>query len=250
MVASLPVVSAIAPVGMLFGAVSVNHGLSTLDAALMSALVFAGASQFIAVDLFGHQVPIWSLALAVFAVNFRHILYSAALASALRPFRWLTKVSIFAVLTDPAFAYAEHRVEQDKRFSVAAYMGIGLTLYVVWFLSTVVGALFGQLIEDPSAFGLDLLLPIYFLTLVMGFRSRPGWGLTVIVSGALSTLIYAFPMLGVPFLGPPWHITIGALGGILASVLFVKRDKDVPIVEAAEELAHTDAGDPHERRTM
>ncbi|MEM7566784.1 MAG: AzlC family ABC transporter permease, partial [Pseudomonadota bacterium] len=115
----VPVVVAILPVGLLFGALSVAKGITVLDAVLMSATMYAGASQLVAIDLFGQSIPFWAIVLSVFAVNFRHILYSAALTPIVKGQGWLTKLGVFALLVDPQFAMTERRHEQGHRFSKA-----------------------------------------------------------------------------------------------------------------------------------
>jgi len=75
----LPIMFAVAFFGMLFGATAVNNGLTLWQTVGSSAAVFAGASQFVFLELFNQKVPVWSVLLAVFAVNFRHVLYSASI---------------------------------------------------------------------------------------------------------------------------------------------------------------------------
>ncbi|MEM8663319.1 MAG: hypothetical protein AAGF49_04255, partial [Pseudomonadota bacterium] len=72
---------------------------------------------------------------------------------------------------------------------------------------------------DPSTFGLDMILPMYFLALIMGFRDRPRWGLVVGTSAVAAIIVHQAPAWGFPFLGPPWHVTLGALAGILVAAL-------------------------------
>jgi predicted branched-subunit amino acid permease len=100
-------------------------------------------------------------------------------------------------------------------------MGMGLTIYVFWVAETLLGALFGNLIEDPHAIGIDFLLPIYFLGLVMGFRKRPLWLPVVIASAVASTLAYKT-------IGSPWHVSVGAIAGVLfAAAMPVARKGSV-----------------------
>ncbi|TIU26868.1 MAG: branched-chain amino acid ABC transporter permease, partial [Mesorhizobium sp.] len=56
---SMPVVVAAAPFGLLFGAIAVDNGFSVLEASLMSAMVFGGASQMVGIELFGQHVAPW-----------------------------------------------------------------------------------------------------------------------------------------------------------------------------------------------
>ncbi|TJX50866.1 MAG: branched-chain amino acid ABC transporter permease, partial [Mesorhizobium sp.] len=76
---SMPVVVASAPFAVLFGALAVDNGFSVLEAFLMSALVYGGASQMVGIQLFGQHVAPWLVVLSIFAVNFRHVLYSAGI---------------------------------------------------------------------------------------------------------------------------------------------------------------------------
>lgn len=209
---SLPIVAAAAPFGMLFGALAVDNGLSVGDAVLMSATVYAGASQMVGIELFGAKVAPWLIVFSVFAVNFRHVLYSAALGRkmGLMP-RWRKAVAFF-FLVDPQFAAAESRYETGKPVSFAWYMGMALPIYVLWVLEAWVGGLFGSLIANPEAIGLDFLLSIYFLGLVLGFRRRANWLPVVIASGLGSVLAYWL-------VGSPWHVSLGALVGVAVAVV-------------------------------
>jgi len=246
-VASLPLFPGIAPVGALFGAIAVAGGLTKADAVLMSAIVYAGASQFVAIDLYGQGVPAWPIVLSVFAVNFRHVLYSAALTPVFRRLRRSTRAAFLPLLIDPVFAYVEKRLEDGRGFDPFTYLAMGLTFYVMWVASSAVGAFFGALVEDPEALALDMLLPLYFLTLVLGFRARPNWSVTVIVAGVVSALVYHAPAAGLTMLGSPWHITAGAAAGILAAVLLARGGESVSIERAAGEETFEPASGEHER---
>src|SRR4051794_39094716 len=76
--AGVPIIVAVLPFGVLFGALAVDNGLSVLETMLMSGAVFGGASQMVGIELFGKHVAPWLIVLSIFAVNFRHVLYSAA----------------------------------------------------------------------------------------------------------------------------------------------------------------------------
>ncbi|WP_377289726.1 AzlC family ABC transporter permease [Rhizobium sp. SG2393] len=205
-----------APFGVLFGAVAVEKGLSVGDALLMSATIFAGASQLVGVELFQHSVQPWLVVLSVFAVNFRHVLYSAAITRHFTGFSLPQKLISFFLLTDPQFAEAERRVEASGGVGFVWYMGLGLTVYMAWLAATLVGTLFGRLIGDPKAIGLDVLLPIYFMGLVLGFRSRDNWLPVVAVSSVAS-------IIAIKVVGTPWHVSLGALAGILVAALLPPR---------------------------
>lgn len=212
-----PMAVGAAPFGMVFGAASVANGYSLGDTLLSSAMMFAGASQFVLMEVNGFGVPAWSVALAVFAVNFRHVLYSAATGRRIAHFTFWQKALGFFLLTDLQFAAGELRGNEGRAVSPAWYFTLGGILYVLWLVTTLVGAMFGALIDDPKHLGLDFLLPVYFLAVLMGFRQRAGF-LPIALSSAVASYA-AFQLLG-----PPWHFALGGMAGIfLAAAMAPKK---------------------------
>lgn len=215
---SLPILFAVAPFAAVFGAIALENGLTFGELLLTSMSIYAGASQFVMLDLLGQGVPAWSIVLTVFAVNFRHVLYSAAIGRHLGKFTSLQKMLAFFVLVDPQYAAAERRAGQDG-LRPAYYFSFAAAIYVVWITSNCLGAAFGSLIEEPAAFGLDVILPVYFAGLVASFHTRRGFGVILTVSAAASTLAFHT-------IGSPWHITIGGLCGLLAAALLSRPKRD------------------------
>ena len=218
LVDGLPVIIAVVAFGGLFGAVAAERGLSFWEAFFMSASVFAGASQFTALQLWEHPLPYTTILMVVVAVNFRHILYGAALGKKLGNFSPAEKFISFFFLSDPTFALAEKRFEEggkdpnDVGLTAYYFLGASLGIYPVWVGATALGHIFGGLIENPERYGIDFILPIYFLVLLIGFRARANWFWVVVSSG---TAAY----VGLITLGSPWHISIGALVGITVGAL-------------------------------
>jgi len=209
---SIPVIVAVAPFGLLYGALAVHGGLTIFQTVLMSVTIFAGASQLVGIELFGQTIAPWVIVLSIFAVNFRHVLYSAALGRRIASYSSLQKAIAFFFLTDPQYAEAEQAAEGGRAVSFAWYMGLAMPIYAFWIAEAAIGALFGGLIRDPHALGIDFLLPIYFLGLVMSFRKRPNW-LPVVAASAAGSIL-AFRLVG-----SPWHVSIGALAGIAVGCL-------------------------------
>ncbi|MCO5730274.1 AzlC family ABC transporter permease [Rhizobium sp. SSA_523] len=209
------------PFGLLFGAVAVDGGMTPLEATVMSIVLFAGASQLVGVQMFGSDVPAWLIILSVFAVNFRHILYSAALAPYIRDFSPAARAIGLFFLTDPQFAESAKRAELTGRLETRYYMGLAMVIYTVWVVGSGLGALFGKLIGDPAALGMDVLLPVYFLGLVFGFRKRLLFLPVVAVSACAS-------VLAMHTVGSPWHVSLGALAGILTAIIVHKDPAEAP----------------------
>lgn len=223
--AALPSLLSAMPFGILLGAVSANMGLSMGEILLMNMTIYAGASQLVGIELFKHDVAPWLIVLSIFAVNFRHILYSAALAAHIRHFGPGQKIVAFFLLIDPQFAESVKRGESTK-LTFTWYLSFGLTFYITWQVTALLGAVFGKFVGDPRALGLDVLLTVYFLGLVLGFRTKDNWLPTVISSALASTLAWHI-------VGSPWHVSIGALAGIAVAAALPLKSQPAPEPETA-----------------
>ncbi|WP_395774284.1 AzlC family ABC transporter permease [Agrobacterium pusense] len=208
-----PIALSAAPFGALFGAVAVDNGLSVTEATIMSGTVYAGASQLVGIELFGQKVAPWLIVLSVFAVNFRHILYSAAIARMISNWSFLQKAAGFFVLVDPQFAESVRKYENTGTVGFSWYMGFAAPVYVLWLAMTILGASLGNMIGDPKAIGLDVLLPIYFMGMVLSFRQRENFYPVMLASAVGATVAYHI-------VGSPWHVSLGAVAGILVAVLY------------------------------
>lgn len=211
-----PIVAAASPFGVVFGALAVQKGLSFAEAVAMSAFIYAGASQFAALELWAPPLPVWAILFSVLAVNFRHVLYSAALGRKMRHWPAAGRLAGFGFMVDPVYALGE--LNGGPRLSGAYYVGIALPLYVAWIAATALGAAFGNLIADPAALGLDFVLTAYFLIFVVGFRARPNAGWIIAAAAAGSVAAHAA-------VGPPWHIGAGALAGIAVAAALAGRGR-------------------------
>lgn len=219
---SLPICAAVAPFGLLYGALAADTGLSVFEATFMSAAIFGGASQMVGLQLFDGSVPGWLIVLSIFAVNFRHILYSAAVGPKLMHWRpWQRLVGWF-VLTDPQFAESM-KLAETRPVPFSWYLGLGLPLYVFWVLEGYIGARFGALIEDPEALGLDFMLPLYFFGMLYDFRSRKPF-FPIVTASAIGSVVAMMTV------GSPWHVSIGAICGIVTAVIIGAPDapSDMP----------------------
>jgi 4-azaleucine resistance transporter AzlC len=212
----VPIMLATVPFGMVYGALAAKEGLTLAENLAMSGLVFAGASQFVALEFWAHPLPFWTILVSVLAVNLRHVLYSAAIGRKLASWPPTTRAFGFFFLTDPTFALAEMRGEE--RLSAAYYFGMCLPLYVNWMVFTAVGALFGNLITRPEAIGLDFVVTAYFIHLVVGFRQRPNAIPVIVASAGGSVLAYLT-------VGPPWHFAVGAAAGIAVAATLAKPER-------------------------
>lgn len=220
----MPVSLPVSVFGAVFGAVATEKGLSFLEGTLMTATIYAGASQFVALQFWHEPLPWITIILVVLAINFRHILYSASLSQKLGKFSPLQRVVCFLFLVDPNFALSEKRYEEgqnnpdDPGLTPAYYFGISAILYPLWVVAGMIGLAFGNLIEDPKTYGVDFVLPIYFLVLLLAFKGRKNWLWVVLASGAAT-------FVALVTLGSPWHISCGALAGVIVGAILGSNRK-------------------------
>lgn len=201
-----------APFAVLFGALAVDNGISVAEATLMSTTIYAGASQLVGIELFGNHVAPWLIVFSIFAVNFRHLLYSAAITRLIPHFTLGQKLVAFFLLIDPQFAETARRGESGKTITFGWYLSFALAIYFPWIVFSALGAAFGSLIGDPQVWAIDVLLPVYFLGITIGFRRKPGFYPVAIAAFVASIAAYVL-------VGSPWHVSIGAAFGVLVGAL-------------------------------
>lgn len=214
-----PLIAAVIPIGLVFGAVAVTKGLSPVETALMSALVFAGGSQFVAMDIWTHPASWTSVGFAALLVNIRHVLMSASLGTKMQAFGGRRRYFACLFLADEIWAMAEFRAGL-ARLTFAWFAGLAAPFYLAWVLSSLAGATLGAFLGDPVALGLDFAFPAVFIVLVMGFWKGPETGAVLIASGAAAVATQHF----VPGV---WYIAAGAVAGLLAAVASGSRRVEV-----------------------
>lgn len=204
-----PVIVAAMPIGLVFGAVAAAKGLTPLEATLMSALVFAGGSQFVAMDIWTHPASWTTLGFAALLVNVRHVLMGASLGRKMGAFRPWQKYLGALVMADENWAMAEARASRAV-LTPAYFAGLSLLFYVNWIACSLAGALLGAFLGDPALIGLDFAFPAVFIVLVMSFWKGPATGMVLVASAAASITVY----LTVP---GAWYIAAGAAAGLAAA---------------------------------
>lgn len=211
---TLPMLLGALPFGIIFGTLAIASGLSVPATLLMSALVFAGSAQFIAVSLIASGAGLAVLLATTLVVNLRHMLYSASLLPYVRhlPQRW--KLPLAFWLTDETFAVV-HRHYLDNQIPATHkhwyFFGSCLAMYSNWFLCTLIGALLGSSLPGMAGWGLDFAMVATFVGIVVPLlRTRPML-LAALVASAVALAAHALPYkLG---------LMLAALAGVSVAVL-------------------------------
>lgn len=209
---TLPLIVGAIPFGIVFGAVAITTGFSPWGTMGLSALVFAGSAQFIAIGLAAQGVATGLIVLTTFVVNLRHALYAASLGPYMKylPQRWLAPLGFW--LTDETYAVAIRRYAHadSSRNKHWYYLGSAVFMYANWQLCTMVGIITGQQLRGLADLGLDYAMVVTFIGIVVPFiRSRPML-LCALVAGGVALLT-----IGVP---NKMGLMIAAVCGIVAGV--------------------------------
>ena len=210
--AELPILIGVAPFGMIYGVLALDAGIPPLAAQAMSAIVFAGSSQFVFAQMVNLAAPALVIISTVFIVNLRHSLYSASIAPYLhglsRAWKWL----LAYLLTDEAYAVAIlHYEDQSTRDEHKHwfFLGAGLALWSTWQLSTAAGIFLGAVV--PESWSLDFTLALTFIALVIpALKDRPA------VAAALCAGLTALVAYNLPY---KFGLVLAALVGVGAGLL-------------------------------
>src|SRR5699024_1056757 len=100
----IPIMLGYLPIAITYGVLAKQTGLSLLEITMMSIFVFAGASQFMAVNMIGVGAGIMEIVTATFVLNFRHFVMSLSLMNRMRHINISKKAPISLGLTDETFA--------------------------------------------------------------------------------------------------------------------------------------------------
>ncbi|MBT1070578.1 AzlC family ABC transporter permease [Pelotalea chapellei] len=188
MSASWPICLGYFPIGLSLGVLAQKGGLAPWQMALMSLLVFAGSSQFIAVAMLGSQASPLAIVLTTFMVNLRHLLMSSALAV---HFPGVSRrfLALFAYgVTDESFAVNMTRFSRGG-WSRQSAITLNQAANATWLVSTVAGVYLGQFIPK-GALGMDFALTGMFICLLVLQVHNAAAALTALVATVVSVLAY------------------------------------------------------------
>ncbi|MBI0537574.1 azaleucine resistance protein AzlC [Roseomonas sp. KE2513] len=213
----VPMLLGIAPFGLVVGVIALGKGLSLAETLVMSAVVFAGASQLLALELWTNPPDVLAVAIAAFVVNIRLVPLGAALAFWLDHLRgWRLWGSLFfAVDHSFALSVAEHRAGgRDAGF----LLGLGVFTWVGWVASTAAGHLLGAAVALPADHPLFFAATATFVSILVALwrgprQDVPAW----LVAAAVAVGAQALR------LPPPVPLLAGALAGATTATLAETR---------------------------
>lgn len=213
-----PILIAATPIGLLWGTLAAAKGLTPFDAWLMSASIFAGAAQFVAIEVWRDPVPWALLTVTALIVNVRHVLMGASLSRHLGGIDAKWHPLMMFLMADENWAFSERRA-LTAPLTLGYYFGLAIPMWVTWTMSSLLGSIVGRSFGDPAAFGFDFAFSAMFIGILAGFwkGSRTG-----AVLGA-SAIAAALAKLYIP---GAWHIVIGGIVGVAVATVLYKEGED------------------------
>lgn len=184
-----PIVLGYVPIGFAYGVLAGKSGLSVANTLLMSLIVFAGSSQFIAVGLFAAGTGPAAVILTTFVVNLRHMLMAASLAPCLSGWKKRHLAWFSFELTDETFALHSTSAGKLAECRLEA-LSLNMTAQASWVVGTILGIVASGLIGDVKPLGLDYALAAMFIGLLVGQCENRVRVITAVLSGGIATLLY------------------------------------------------------------
>jgi predicted branched-subunit amino acid permease len=215
---TLPLLPGVMVFATAFGAAAAQKGMTLTQATAMSALVYAGASQMVALEVWRDA---WSwgsilvIATVTAVVNSRMVLMGAAIQPWIAPAPVTRNAVQLFFLTDANWLIGMRYSGAGGR-DHGVLLGAGVALWVAWTAATLPGYVAGALVEEPRRWGLDLVMPIFFSAMLVPLWKGPRLAVPWAVAGATALAVQA--------LAPGYaFIVAGALAGMLAGAFVHER---------------------------
>jgi len=213
----LPLLIPVVPFGIIFGAIGIELGFGPYITYATSIIIFSGASQIVFFQLLSAGASSIVAITSSSVISTRHLLYGAVINQYLTNLSIYWKIGLSYILTDQAFAVSNEYFKKNKKDKFKHYylLGAGITLWVTWQLTTIVGILLGSIV--PEELGLTFTIPLTFLALLINYFRKIDHIVVIIASGVLSVILF-----GAPFKS---YIIFSSLISLLIAYLIVKIRK-------------------------
>ena len=220
---SAPVIIGIIPTAIAFGILARTSGLTLWESLFMSAVVFAGASQFAALNLLATGASFAGILVTTALLNARHIMMGSSLTQRMQPMRPLEKLALFFILTDESFSIAS--MQKDREISAAFLWGVQIPIFLTWTSVTVLGFIGTSVLPQAVQDCMGIAIYALFAALIIPSARKSRAALTVTLAAmALSSLFKWTPALASINRGVVIMICAGAAAALGAAFFPKERD--------------------------
>lgn len=224
----LPIFLGYIPAAVAFGVLGAATGLSVYETSAMSVCVFAGASQFMALNLIQNGVNVPEIIFATFVLNLRHLLMSTVLTQRIKG-NWLVKSILAFGITDETFVLstisnnrAKDEGSLNKGIDTARFAGMALVAYSGWVAGTLLGVLFVNILPQAVMKGMGISLYAMFIALLVPSLKRSRKIALVAVLGAVINWV----LLAVVKISGGWSIVTATVVASAIGALVYKGGTD------------------------
>ncbi len=200
-----PLVPAAAALGASFGVLARTAHFDAITAIVMSATTFAGSAQVAAVSVLGAGGSIAAAVVAALLLNARYAPIGITVAQSFRG-HVLKRLAESQLVIDESWALSGGGT---SRFDRRVLLGVGASLWVGWVGGTAVGALIGQAIGDPSAFGLDGAFAALFLALLAAQLTDRRRIVAAVGGATIAAALIPFTPPGIPIIAATAAVALG-----------------------------------------
>lgn len=218
----LPIAIGYIPIAIAFGLLAKASGIPNYIAMLMSFVIFAGASQFVGVNLLALGAGLSEIVLTTFILNLRHFLMSASISLRIESAaskKWLALLSFG--LTDETFAVAA--LQKETHLSRHFILGLNLMAFAAWNFGTWIGLFLASGLSESLKLSMGIALYVMFIGLLVPSmkKSQPILAVSLLAMGFHSALHW----LNLGNLSTGWMIIIATVSSaLIGAVLFNKED--------------------------
>lgn len=203
--ASLPIAIGYLPIAVTFGLVARSADIPAALTILMSLIIFAGASQFVAVNLIALGTNPWEIILTTFMLNLRHLLMSASLTQRIEPASRRKMAMLAFGVTDETFSVASLR--EERQLSPGFILGLNLLAFFSWVAGTCLGVSLVNGIPASLQASMGIALYAMFIGLLIpALRKNRHLIVLVLLASVISALLYWLPAAA--DLSAGWKIVI------------------------------------------
>ncbi|ADC64910.1 AzlC family protein [Ferroglobus placidus DSM 10642] len=199
---SLPIVVSYFSISTAFGMIAKEY--LGFNAVLMSALVFAGAAQFIALQMIANKSPSALIVLTTFLVNSRHLLMSSYLSRFYIGVSKRIKAVVSFGITDETFAVASKRFQEGKA-NPSYNLQLNFFSYSAWVSGTALGIFFGAILPEDVSRVLPFGLTALFISILVSSVKEKSDLIAALTAGIFAVVLPS-----------GWNIVVASLVGCFA----------------------------------
>ena len=208
---TIPVLTGYLFLGIAFGILASNKGISMFWCGIMSIIIYSGSMQFVATEVLTRSFDLVGVAFLTLMVNARYMFYGLSMLDTFKDFGAKKPYMVFS-LTDETFSLlctAEPPEEIDKKQFLFC---IALFNHIYWLVGALVGAFLGTAVPFDFA-GIDFVMTALFVVIFVEQMRQVRNRIPSLI-GLLGSLVCLLVFGPEHFILPAMAVLIGALSAV------------------------------------